>query len=134
VVEPLQLGRPLDLVLASPAVGLSTARVFGQLIVPAEPRDGSAVRRAAEEGRVEDLGRLLHNCLQEPAEALCPEVGELRRRVEALAPAGALMSGSGSTVFALCRGPAEALRIARALKAGTESGPGLHVRVVRSCD
>jgi 4-diphosphocytidyl-2-C-methyl-D-erythritol kinase len=132
VVEPLRLGRPLDLVIAKPNAGLSTARVFGQLTVAAEPRDGAEVRRALEEGRIDDLGRLLHNRLQDAAEALCPAVAEWRQRLASLGPAGTLMSGSGSAVFALCRGPTEALRMARALKAGREAGGG-PVWVVRSC-
>jgi 4-diphosphocytidyl-2-C-methyl-D-erythritol kinase len=134
VVEPLPLGRPLDFVLACPAVGLSTAEVFRGVTVPTEPMDGSALRQAAREGAVEAVGRLLHNRLQESAERLCPAVADLRRRMTALGPAGALMSGSGSTVFALCRDAGEALRIARALGSLGEERVGTRVCVVRSCD
>jgi 4-diphosphocytidyl-2-C-methyl-D-erythritol kinase len=132
-VEPLTLGRPLDLVLACPPVGLSTAEVYHGVTVPPEPLDGTAVRRAAAAGDVEELGRLLHNRLQPPAERLCPDVADLDARLAGLGPAGRLMSGSGSTVFALCRDPAEALRIARALRPVREERAGLRVSVVRSC-
>jgi 4-diphosphocytidyl-2-C-methyl-D-erythritol kinase len=133
-VEPLPLGRPLDFVLASPAVGLSTARVFGALELPAQPRNGAEVRRAAAAGDVEELGRQLHNRLQPAAERLCPAVAGLVERLAGLGPAGRLMTGSGSSVFALCRHPAEALRIARALHSAREVGVPTRVRVVRSCD
>jgi 4-diphosphocytidyl-2-C-methyl-D-erythritol kinase len=133
-VEPLPLGRPLDLVLASPPAGLSTARVFGAVETPAEPLAGAPVRRAAAAGDVEELGRHLHNRLQPAAERLSPAVAALRQRLAGLGPAGQLMTGSGSTVFALCRHPAEALRIARALRSVPEEGSGARVRVVRSCD
>jgi 4-diphosphocytidyl-2-C-methyl-D-erythritol kinase len=134
VVEPLRLGRPLDFVLVCPPVGLSTADVFRAVTVPEQPRDGAAVRRAAEEGNVEALGRSLFNRLQPAAERLCPAVAELGERLAGLGPAGWLMSGSGSTVFALCRSPEEALLLSRALGTFREEGDGARVLVVRSCD
>jgi 4-diphosphocytidyl-2-C-methyl-D-erythritol kinase len=135
VVTPLRAGRTYHLVLASPPVGLSTAEVFSNLVVPAEPLRGDDVRRAVEGGAAaEEVGRLLFNRLQPAAEALCPAVAAARARLTALGPAGVLMSGSGSTVFALCRHAAEALRLARALDPVREDGGGLRVRVVRSCD
>jgi 4-diphosphocytidyl-2-C-methyl-D-erythritol kinase len=133
-VGPVKLGRPLDFVLASPPEGLSTARVFAAVQLPAEPLSGAEVRRAAEAGDVEELGRRLHNRLQPAAESLCPAVAGLGARLDGLGPAGRLMTGSGSTVFALCRHPAEALRIARALKTRPEEVGGARVCVVRSCD
>jgi len=141
IVEPLSVGRPLDLILACPAVGLSTASVF-QALRSGEPPgntwgevcDGTAVRQALRSGEVIELGRLLHNRLQEPAQRLCPAVARLRQRLEALAPAGVLMSGSGSTVFALGRDAADALRMARVLRDVREDGEQARVFVVRSCD
>jgi 4-diphosphocytidyl-2-C-methyl-D-erythritol kinase len=132
-VEPLTPGRVLDLVLVCPPVGLSTARVFGGLTVPAEPLDGAAMRRAFAAGDVEAIGRLLHNRLQPIAEQLCPEVAAAHRRLADLGPAGSLMSGSGTTVFALCRSPSDALRLGRALGPGKEFGEGTRVCIVRSC-
>jgi 4-diphosphocytidyl-2-C-methyl-D-erythritol kinase len=133
-VEPLRLGRPLDFVLATPAAGLSTAQVYGAVQVPDAPLDGHAVRRAAAAGDVEVLGRLLHNRLQPAAGRLCPAVAGLVAELADLGPAGTLVSGSGSTVFALCRHGGEALRIARALRRRLGAGGPTRVRVVRSCD
>jgi 4-diphosphocytidyl-2C-methyl-D-erythritol kinase len=45
-----------------------------------------------------------------------------------------LMSGSGTTVFAVCRGENDALRVARGLRPTREEWPGLRVGIVRSCD
>jgi 4-diphosphocytidyl-2-C-methyl-D-erythritol kinase len=134
IVEPLAPGRPLDLVLACPPVGLSTASVFKGLTLSDDAVDGEGVRRAFLAGDTLELGRLLHNRLQGPAERLCPAVGRLRQRLLGLAPAGALMSGSGSTVFALGRDPADAMRIARSLRDVREDGEQARVMVVRSCD
>ena len=121
-VEAVPLDRPLDFVLVSPPVGLSTAEVFRNVAVPPEPASGAAVRRAAETGDAVELGGCLHNRLQAPAERLCPLVGELRERLTALGPAGSLMTGSGSTVFALCRSPEEALSVARGLDVFRDEG------------
>jgi 4-diphosphocytidyl-2-C-methyl-D-erythritol kinase len=92
-------------------------------------------------GDPEAVGRQLHNRLEGPAERLCPEVAALRARLAALGPAGVLMSGSGTSVFALCRDHPEALRVARGLERGRKdgaspdpgTGPGLRVFIVRSC-
>ena len=132
-VEPFVLGRPLDFVLVSPPFGLSTAEVFGNLVAPPEPLSGDEVRRAAGAGDVKELGRRLHNRLQAAAERLRPETAEWRERLAALGPAGAMMTGSGSTLFALCRSPEEALRVARGLNAFREKGAGPRVHIVRSC-
>ncbi len=132
-VQPLALGRTLDFVLVSPPVGLSTAEVFRNVTPPEEPLTGDDLRRAATAGDVEEIGRRLHNRLQAPAERLRPQVAEWTERLAALGPAGTLMTGSGSTVFALCRSPEEALRVARGLAAFREKGAGPRVHIVRSC-
>ena len=46
---------------------------------------------------------------------MCPAVGELNARLGRLGAAGRLMSGSGTTLFALCRDPDEAQRLASEL-------------------
>ena len=54
-------------------------------------------------GDVEGIGRCLHNRLQEAAEKIRPEVADYQRCLQQCKPAGARMSGSGSTLFALAR-------------------------------
>ncbi len=116
VVEPEVSVRAFDLVLVCPAVGLSTADVFRRLTVPAAPQSGAAARAAFRAGDPEALGRALANRLQEPAFSLSPPVAAVHRRLAGSDPAGCLMSGSGSTVFALCRDRREAVRIADAIR------------------
>jgi len=132
-VTPGPLGKALLFVLVCPPVGLSTADVYRGVTVPEQPRSGEDIRRAAREGDVEEIGRRLHNRLQPVAEGLCPAVAALRSRLEALRPAGQLMSGSGSSVFALCRDRGEAAHLARKLRHGSEEGGRPHVFMVRSC-
>lgn len=132
VVTPLTLGVPLWLVLVCPPVGLSTAAVFKALELPPAPVDGTPLRRAVEQGAVEEVGRRLFNRLQPVAERLCPMVAEAAAALERCGAAGRLMSGSGTTLFALCRSAAEAERVAVELsKFGREQASRTYV--VRSC-
>jgi 4-diphosphocytidyl-2-C-methyl-D-erythritol kinase len=138
-VEPLPLGRPLWFVLVSPSFGLSTADVYRGVAVPERPQTGEAIRQAAQSGDVEEIGRHLHNRLQPAAERLAPEVADWCARLRRLGPAGHLMSGSGSSLFALCRDHREALRVARGLRSAEEiesvgpRGHGCVQTIVRSC-
>jgi 4-diphosphocytidyl-2-C-methyl-D-erythritol kinase len=121
LVTPAPVGRPLDLVVVKPPEGLSTADVYRRVRVPASPSDGAAARAALASGDVEALGRALHNRLHEPAFEMAPAVADWHRRLQGLGAAGALMSGSGSSLFALCRSPAEARRVHDDLSRGWPS-------------
>lgn len=132
-VRALELPQPLWLVLACPNVGLSTAEVYGKGRVPEVPLDGARICDALAAGDAQVLGGLLHNRLQETADRLRPELVSVRERLSRAGPAGCLMSGSGTSCFALCRDENEALDIVRRLRpevGQTEIG---RVYVVRSC-
>lgn len=138
VVTPVALGRPLDLVIVKPAVGLSTAEVYRGVTVPDRPETGDELRRAVEAGDVEEIGRRLHNRLEEAARRLRPEIDAGLTLLRRQGPAGGLMSGSGTSLFALCRDAGEAGRVARALRnavtpPGAVAGGDFQVYVVRSC-
>jgi 4-diphosphocytidyl-2-C-methyl-D-erythritol kinase len=98
--------------------GLSTARVYGALKVPEDPQGGEKIRHAVQAGDVAEIGQLLHNRLQTVAQRMCPVIGRVVQRLAQLEPAGVLMSGSGPSVYALCRNHGEAVRIARQLRRG----------------
>jgi 4-diphosphocytidyl-2-C-methyl-D-erythritol kinase len=132
-VTPEPIGRAFDFVLVCPPVGLATLAVYRKLVVPANPVHASEIRMAVREGDPEAIGRALFNRLEQPAFALSPVVEQVRRRLAELAPCGAMMSGSGSAVFAMCRNGVEAGRVAerfRSNRPATE--PECRVLVVRS--
>jgi 4-diphosphocytidyl-2-C-methyl-D-erythritol kinase len=131
-VTPWPLGGRLHVVLVCPPFGLSTAQVYRGVRVPEAPLDGAALKEAVRAGDVAAIGRHLHNRLQEPALALRPELAAWLARLAALGPAGCLVSGSGSTVFALCQDAADARRVAAAVRAD-ETAAGARVFAVRSC-
>jgi 4-diphosphocytidyl-2-C-methyl-D-erythritol kinase len=132
-IEPLPLARPLWFVLVCPAVGLATAEVYRHIVVPQKAHDGAAICEAVREGQIEVIGSLLHNRLEEPAQRLCPEIAVLKSRLACCRPVGQLMSGSGSSLFALCRDRPEGLRIAHQLQYGLEEEQSPSVFLVRSC-
>ncbi|HEV3204374.1 MAG TPA: 4-(cytidine 5'-diphospho)-2-C-methyl-D-erythritol kinase, partial [Gemmataceae bacterium] len=132
-VEPLSLDKPFWLVLVCPVVGLSTAEVYRHVQVPATPMTGAEIRRAVKEGNVAEVGKWLHNRLESAAQILCPALAEIRARLASVAPAGQLMSGSGTSHFALCRERKEAFRLARALLHGSDKRFCPTVLPVRNC-
>jgi len=122
VVTPLVLGGPLWLVLVCPPFGMATAEVYRQVTVPELPETGMEIRQAVQNGDLEEVGRRLHNRLQSAAEQWCPALVAYREQLARLRPAGQLLSGSGSTYFALCSSYAEAVRLARGLYQGIGDG------------
>jgi 4-diphosphocytidyl-2-C-methyl-D-erythritol kinase len=133
VVTPWPLGTRLHLVLACPPFGLGTAEVYRNVAVPAAPKAGAALKHAVRAGDVTAIARTLHNRLQEPALAVRPELSGWLARLASADPLATLVSGSGSTVFALARDAADARRIAAAVRPATTKAGG-HVRVVRSLE
>jgi 4-diphosphocytidyl-2-C-methyl-D-erythritol kinase len=133
VVTPVPLPRRLWLVLVCPPFGLATADVYRRVSLPERPASGDAMRQAVAVGDAEEIGRRLHNRLQPAAEALEPAVADYQRRLEGLGPAGARMSGSGSSLFAVCRDRQEAVRIAAELRTGSDKRLSPNVFQVRTC-
>ena len=81
------------------------------------------------------LGAALFNRLQPVAVHLAPVVETVYRRLAGLNPAGCLMSGSGSAVYALCRDAHEANRVASAFRATRPPAePESRVMVVRTLE
>lgn len=128
VVTPVPVGGdPLHLVIVKPPIGLKTADVYKACEVPAAPVNGTAIRIALAVGSVRALGAGLHNRLQPAAFALQPSVKAIYDALVATNPAGVLVSGSGSSMFAMARDAADDARIARDFAA-----PGCQVFATRT--
>ncbi len=132
IVEPVRPMKRLHLVLVCPPVGLATAEIYRNSTVPAQPRSAEPMRTAYANGEIAGIGRELFNRLAEPAERLCPLVKQWREAMARHAPLGCLMSGSGSTLFALCSDYRAALRLAAELRTEFATNPKPRVFVVRS--
>jgi len=78
-------------------------------------RQPDAVLHALRAGDAVALGSLLHNDLEPAAFALRPELAEQKDELLAAGALGAVLSGSGPTLLALCADEASALEIADAV-------------------
>jgi 4-diphosphocytidyl-2-C-methyl-D-erythritol kinase len=110
-------------VLVNPGVAVSTAWVYRNLALTTP---GTAARMPGFPRTALDLAALLRNDLERVTAASFPVVNEVKELLLSSGAAGALMSGSGPTVFGLFTGEAVARSAAEALAAR----PGWRVFVV----
>lgn len=112
-VTPAPCPEDLPLLVAWPRVPLATAAVFARCRPPLTPiRDRASVlfARLGSGPGWAGIGPLLWNRLEEPARALCPQVGILLEAMKTLDTQGVVMTGSGSAVVALFDSTAAAAR------------------------
>lgn len=113
--EPLT--RPLHFVVVKPPGGLSTRDVF-QSLHPQRLSCGSdAIRKAMQTGHPALIGAQLHNSLEVPAGVLSEEVASVLAALRSVSSVGRMMTGSGSSCFALCAHRGQAVRAAHLLRA-----------------
>jgi 4-diphosphocytidyl-2-C-methyl-D-erythritol kinase len=115
VVPLIPAGR-LNFVLVLPDESIATPRVYAafKLALTRFRKDASQFLRFWSERNLAAIGGALFNRLEQPAFKLAPRLKALKRRMIALEPLGVLMSGSGSSLFALCRSRPEAAEMAGA--------------------
>lgn len=109
--------RPLWVVLAVPPFGCSTPEVYRRLegrftqAAQAEAEARQLAEALALGASAAELAPLLANDLQAPALEVAPGLGDLIELLEECGAPRALVSGSGSTVFALVDSSTEASRL-----------------------
>ena len=110
-VEPLR-GRSMALVLVNPRFPSSTAEMYGRM-TPAMYSDGAATRTLAGALRrsAARVAASLYNGMEGAAAALFPQIVQMRAALLAAGALGALMSGSGPTVFGIARSYEQARQI-----------------------
>ena len=98
---------PLDnawIVLANPGFGIPTAWVYENINFPLTipPKSVRILVCQLQNGELESAAAQLYNRLETPVHAIYPSVAKLKTQLAACrGSCGALMSGSGATVFAL---------------------------------
>jgi 4-diphosphocytidyl-2-C-methyl-D-erythritol kinase len=118
IVEPVELGRSLPLVVLKPPSGLSTPLVFRHCRPePAPDSDCAALVDDIRSGNLARGAGRLCNTLQAPAESLNEDVRNTRRAFERLPFLGHRMSGSGTSWFGICRNWSEARTLGARLRA-----------------
>ena len=116
-VTPIDGIPALDVVIACPSDGLSTAKVYAAC-EPDVQRRGEAVSLTTylQENSIRQALPLMHNSLQQPARTLAPSVDALlsdMAKYDALHP---VLTGSGSACFSICRTAKEASQLAACLE------------------
>jgi 4-diphosphocytidyl-2-C-methyl-D-erythritol kinase len=124
VLEPFPLPAAWY-VLVNPGVAVSTAWVYRNLGLTTP---GGVAKMPGFPKTAADLPALLHNDLERVTAAHFPVVTEIKERLLSAGAAGALMSGSGPTVFGVFTGESAARQAAAALPLET----GWRVFVVQS--
>jgi 4-diphosphocytidyl-2C-methyl-D-erythritol kinase len=113
-------------------VGLSTPAVYQTLQAPSlevgmpQAESENGMLQALRMQSPDAIAAALFNRLQPPAERCLPLLGELRQLLETARSQdlclGSLMSGSGSSYFAVCRDQAETQRLVRWMVQTWEGG------------
>ena len=130
--------RPLALVLVNPGVPVSTAEAYGR-VTSAMYTDGTQARELARSLGTRGATRVaaaLYNGLAAAVVPIRPEIERMRAAVLAAGALGALMSGSGPTVFGVARSFEHARQLRARLTRGswacwatrTLRGPAIRVR------
>ncbi|MDX1946226.1 MAG: 4-(cytidine 5'-diphospho)-2-C-methyl-D-erythritol kinase [Pirellulaceae bacterium] len=116
-IEPLSRSVRLAAVVVRPPVGLATPEVFRHCRPADEPVPAAPLCRALATGQVAEVGKNLHNRLEEFAARLTPWIGRLRNEFARQGTLGHQMTGSGSSYFGLCHSARQARRVASRLRA-----------------
>jgi 4-diphosphocytidyl-2-C-methyl-D-erythritol kinase len=122
---------PCWIVLATPSTAVPTSWAYERLRnrLTASGGDATILAAAIERGDWDAIIGNLHNDFEDVVLPEVSAVGDLRRAFERAGAPGSLLSGSGSTVFALTRTREQALALA---EVGTQVGACVHV--ARPCE
>ena len=101
-VEPIEIKNNYQVLIVKPASGCSTKEVFAISDKKPYPQvDIESVLKALKEGDDDLLASVMGNSLEESAIQLVPEIQVIKDKLKELGFKLVVMSGSGSTVFAL---------------------------------
>ena len=109
------------IVVAKPAVSVSTKTVFGKLKLDEirQHPDIDAIVRAINDGDLGAIADHMGNVLETVTIRDYPVIGEIKELMKTMGARGALMSGSGPTVFGIFDDEAAAKNVWSALKNGS---------------
>lgn len=101
-IKPFSLKKEYKLLLVKPKKGVSTKKAFEYLAqTEYQHYDCSNVQDALVNDDYHKLCQNLNNTLEDVAIKLVPEIKQIKEQLVDMGFAGVLMSGSGSTIFAL---------------------------------
>lgn len=104
IILPFQIKCYFEILLVKPKVGVSTGKAFSMLDFArcAHP-DCERVKACLQQDTFGELANVIANSLEYSACQLVPEIAEIKKELQRMGLPVVLMSGSGSSVFALTR-------------------------------
>lgn len=117
VISPLKGSLSSWVVLVKPEFGISTRTVFPEVDVDKISRvDISEIIKAIEKDDYQHLIKTMGNSLEDVSIARKPFIQKIKDKMLSAGADVALMTGSGPTVFALCKTEKQANRVVNSLK------------------
>lgn len=117
IIEALEEIPQCWVVLVKPKKGISTGTVFNALTFDSLSHpDTESMLAAINEKNYEKMTELVGNVLEEVSIARQPVIETIKQKMVQFGADAALMSGSGPTIFALCRKYSRAQRVYNGLK------------------
>ncbi len=117
IMEPIEIKNNYSVLIVKPSSGCSTKEVFAIADKKEfKPVDIDTVVKALKEGDDDLLASVMGNSLEEAAMSLVPEIKQIKETLIAAGFKLVLMSGSGSTVFALSTDSSLVKKAARTLE------------------
>jgi len=102
VLTPIESKIKTDVLIVKPPVGISTPWAYKRLDkVGFEPVDVNKVKTALEDGNVSDLCASMGNVFETVALQEYPEIAQIKADMLSFGASGAMMSGSGPSVFGI---------------------------------
>lgn len=122
---------PFWLVLMSPPLAISTTWAYAAIRNGLTGRESEAriLAAALANGSLGSVGRAMRNDFEDVILPRYPEIAAMKRALEASGAAGALLTGSGSTVYGIVGSRKEALEVAAMV-----SSHRAEIRVVRTLE
>ncbi len=96
--------KDVSLILINPGISVSTSDIFCNLHIPLtkQAKESIIIRSCVEQRDAVGIGRNLYNYLELPVFSKHPKLSEIKSQLSMqVGSLGALMSGSGATIFAL---------------------------------
>ncbi|TVM03286.1 MAG: 4-(cytidine 5'-diphospho)-2-C-methyl-D-erythritol kinase [Candidatus Brocadia sp. WS118] len=118
VVTPYNLPVNYHYIVIYPKFEVSTATVYKnfKIILTKNLKDVSFFLQSLASGNPERLGSCLYNRLEEVVFKLYPEIEKIKKTLAKFDFCGILLSGSGSSLYGLCRGEKDSKEIEQQIK------------------
>ena len=124
-VTPLSpVNPPLWIVIINPGFEIPTKWAYNNLdlsLIKREKNNTKAMLEALKKGEARGIAKNLFNSFEELIIKKYPEIGKIKDRLIEEGTLGALMSGSGSTVFGIAQNKEKAFKIYKKLKSQYKS-------------